>query len=502
MIGLFAASALFLTTLSAPVFAEDPSETGAEEPAVSISINDFTEPHPLPTPDPDYVEISLEEYLERLANGEIFEDPSGNEKELALYASTGWEQVSGKWKYKVDGVYVVNAWKFINNNWYYFDGSGYMKTGWFRDQGNWYYLTTAADGGTEGAMTIGWKKLSGHWYYFNGSGVMQTDWVTIGENQYYFSPSESGTSSPSGGHMYHGMRMVGPKYYYFGFPGQQDSGAMIVNNWVKDSEQTGTPWYYAEEDGALASGWRVINNRDYYFDTSTRKMRTGQVTISGTTYYFNNDSTSATYGPASNQSYFSVTLLGTHDTDVRTKIIKEAKTLGYQRPYTAACITPQTLLQRMPNYNLLMIHGYGNAGLIACHDTNEKAYGYLYAVSSNPGYTSNDAAIENLQAQSLSQVELAILMCCNGSDKENAYNNISVADSLRSKGVKATQGWKYTISNANGYALLFLKELESGYTIMEAALNAIKDLKNQTGADEGFNLLVEGETNQILSFPR
>ena len=55
---------------------------------------------------------------------------------------------------------------------------------------------------------------------------------------------------------------------------------------------------------------------------------------------------------------------------------------------------------------------------------------------------------------------------------------------------------------ANGYALFFLKELESGYTIMEAALNAIKDLKNQTGADEGFNLLVEGETNQILSFPR
>lgn len=130
---------------------------------------------------------------------------------------------------------------FINNNWYYFDGSGYMKTGWFRDQGNWYYLTTSADGGTEGAMTIGWKKLSGHWYYFNGSGVMQTDWVTIGENRYYFSPSESGTSSPSGGHMYHGMRMVGTKYYYFGFPGQQDSGAMIVNNWVKDSEQTGTP---------------------------------------------------------------------------------------------------------------------------------------------------------------------------------------------------------------------------------------------------------------------
>ena len=68
----------------------------AEEPAVSISINDFTEPHPLPTLDPDYVEISLEEYLERLANGEIFEDPSGDEKELALYASTGWEQVSGK----------------------------------------------------------------------------------------------------------------------------------------------------------------------------------------------------------------------------------------------------------------------------------------------------------------------------------------------------------------------------------------------------------------------
>ena len=54
------------------------------------------------------------------------------------------------------------------------------------DQGNWYYLTTAADGGTEGAMTIGWKKLSGHWYYFNGSAVMQTDWVTIGENRYFF----------------------------------------------------------------------------------------------------------------------------------------------------------------------------------------------------------------------------------------------------------------------------------------------------------------------------
>ncbi len=264
VIGLFAASALFLTTLSAPVFAEDPSETGAEEPAVSISINDFTEPHPLPTPDPNYVEISLEEYLERLANGEIFEDPSGDEKELALYASTGWEQVSGKWKYKVDGVYVVNAWKFINNNWYYFDGSGYMKTGWFRDQGNWYYLSTAADGGTEGAMTIGWKKLSGHWYYFNGSGVMQSGgFKTIDSKEYYFLYAT--TSSPLNGYMNHGwLALTRTQKLYCGVPGQPDSGMIYTSGWLKDTEAAVPHWYYLSSVGFLQYGWLRLDGEYYY----------------------------------------------------------------------------------------------------------------------------------------------------------------------------------------------------------------------------------------------
>lgn len=56
---------------------------------------------------------------------------------------TGWEKISGRWKYKkADGEYAKAEWQQINNKKYYFDADGWMQTGWVSLDGSWYYFDT------------------------------------------------------------------------------------------------------------------------------------------------------------------------------------------------------------------------------------------------------------------------------------------------------------------------------------------------------------------------
>lgn len=47
-------------------------------------------------------------------------------------------------------------------------------------------------------------------------------------------------------------------------------------------------WYYGEESGALAKGWRLIDNKWYYFDADYR-MQTGWIQVKSKTYYLKDD---------------------------------------------------------------------------------------------------------------------------------------------------------------------------------------------------------------------
>ncbi|MBQ8933568.1 MAG: hypothetical protein IJ061_04720, partial [Lachnospiraceae bacterium] len=79
-------------------------------------------------------------------------------------ANTGWQNLSGAWKYlRPNGSYAVSCWEYINGKWYYFDGAGNMCANQWIQTDAWYYL------GPEGDMLANqWiqSRTNSHiWYY-------------------------------------------------------------------------------------------------------------------------------------------------------------------------------------------------------------------------------------------------------------------------------------------------------------------------------------------------
>lgn len=252
-----------------------------------IAAGEFSNSGISPTPDPDFVEISLEDYLEALEKGVIFlpesmtpleaeeafqaEQRLDGKGEYGVSATTGWVQTSGGWKYMEDGVYVVNDWRFINSNWYYFNYAGYAVTGWHKIDGEWYYFRTLAEG-TECSMVKGWFEKNDLWYYFDSSGVMyHGDLFTIAEKIYYFNPASSTGAS---GYMQHGRTTLSGLTYYFGLPNNSDTGAMYKSGWLIDREGD-SEWYYFDTTyGYMRLGWLELEGELYHLSMEDGHMLT------------------------------------------------------------------------------------------------------------------------------------------------------------------------------------------------------------------------------------
>ena len=81
---------------------------------------------------------------------------------------TGWEEVQGRWKYKLHGQYVKGQWLEIAGRWYVFDEAGNAIEKWFKQDEEWYYLNP-----TDSAMLAGqWLQIDYNYYYLTRSGVM------------------------------------------------------------------------------------------------------------------------------------------------------------------------------------------------------------------------------------------------------------------------------------------------------------------------------------------
>ena len=102
-----------------PIAPEDPE--GPEKPTIPIAPS-----HPLP--DPDFVEMSLEDYLAAIESGEITLMAPISPLEYAIQlhgisafsvnaAEWRWDSVNERWKYWDGTQYCTNKWEFIDDYW-------------------------------------------------------------------------------------------------------------------------------------------------------------------------------------------------------------------------------------------------------------------------------------------------------------------------------------------------------------------------------------------------
>lgn len=201
----------------------------------------------------------------------------------------------GGWYYlDANGRAATEGWRTINNQRYHFDSDGTMQYGWLNDEDNLYYLGDENDG----AAKTGWLNLeydeeegqedgtvaeqstTGTWFYFqaNGRAVKAT-----GENSYV-------------------NRTINGSRYYF-----DENGAMATG-WVaigerEEGDMTGisTLKYFGDSNsGQMARGWRFLtddpedsedDDRDFSFGAATSSNATpsnAEFNGDGAWYYFDN----------------------------------------------------------------------------------------------------------------------------------------------------------------------------------------------------------------------
>ena len=214
-------------------------------------------------------------------------------------AGAGWQSVkynyNGKdyttWFYtNADGT-AIRGWKKIGSTWYYFGISMYAgdlfmvdgKWEYFKPNGAWVATGSSTawrrSGNNmryyeNGKMVTGWKKIGDEYFYFESNGNMKTGWVKSSGKWYYCAPSM----------VYSGVYRIDGKDYFF-----DNSGAMVSSTgWYKNSfTRDGLSyinWYYVESGGVLATGWRTISGKQYYFNPSM--YSNGGYQIGDRIYYF------------------------------------------------------------------------------------------------------------------------------------------------------------------------------------------------------------------------
>lgn len=122
-------------------------------------------------------------------DGDVFEDTiqvKGVKASAATNTNvvTGWEAVSGRWRYKENGIYAANKWVNDGGKWYWIEPDGYMAANkWFNDAGTWYWLNA------DGSMATGWIVVGGQWYFMDEiNGNMRVGWKWWNGQCYYLDP--------------------------------------------------------------------------------------------------------------------------------------------------------------------------------------------------------------------------------------------------------------------------------------------------------------------------
>lgn len=138
------------------------------------------------------------------------------------------------------------GWQKINGDWYYFSENGKAHTGWVEDK-------------------------DGEWYYMNKDGKMATEWVQSPDSKLWY------YMDATNGNMLSNDWFCDPKsnrWYYLDPNGAMCTGWILLDN----------AWYLLDKSGAMCTGWNLVNGK-WYLLGQNGAMLTGWQEVAGKFYY-------------------------------------------------------------------------------------------------------------------------------------------------------------------------------------------------------------------------
>ena len=138
---------------------------------------------------------------------------------------------------------------------------------WAKDGVGWWYA--CADGTSY--LKDGWFTINGRDYQFGPSGYMATGFLKRANGDWVYADQDGALVS--------GWVRDGGQWYYL-----DPSSKVMKTGWVAD----GGSWHYLTASGAMAVGW-VNDGGTWYFLNASGKMVTGWLNVGGAWYYLGPD---------------------------------------------------------------------------------------------------------------------------------------------------------------------------------------------------------------------
>ncbi|WP_314129024.1 S8 family serine peptidase [Schaalia odontolytica] len=138
---------------------------------------------------------------------------------------------------------------------------------WVKDGIGWWYA--CADG--RSYLKGGWFTINGRDYLFGPSGYMATGFLKRVDGRWVYADQDGALAS--------GWIRDGGQWYYL-----DPTTKVMATGWVAD----GGSWYYLRASGAMATGWVQVDGSWYYLSNSGT-MATGWIKVGGLWYYLGPD---------------------------------------------------------------------------------------------------------------------------------------------------------------------------------------------------------------------
>ena len=146
------------------------------------------------------------------------------------------------------------------------------KTGWVSWMNTNQTLWSYLENGE--AKRNSWLNYGEQWYYLGPDGIMQTGWVDGGR---YFCRGD--------GAMVTGWQMIDGRWYYF-----REGGSKVANGWAKYKDE----WYYFNAEGVMQTGW--VDGDRYYCKASGAMAHDCWLQLGGSWYFFRDNGSKVASG--------------------------------------------------------------------------------------------------------------------------------------------------------------------------------------------------------------